>query len=162
MTARDLGNNLMSIPQVAEYLGLAERTVLMWAQTGKLPSFKMGVVWRFRRTDIDQWLETQRSGPEVSSPMKPLTDSIEPPRSKSKQADDDRRTQEAMVEACLAYFSNLMEDKDRTTWVIEQVEEQFDAKVVKEAVRRLVKDKKVSTRSVSGLHGQKVSTIYRR
>ena len=54
---------LMSLQEVASYLGMAERTIYMWAQNGKVPAFKLGAAWRFRKSDIDAWLETQRTGP---------------------------------------------------------------------------------------------------
>lgn len=51
---------LMSLSQVAEYLQVAERTVYLWAQAGDIPSFKLGNLWRFRRTEIEEWIEQQR------------------------------------------------------------------------------------------------------
>ena len=162
MSMRETGGDLLSIPQVDAYLDLAERTVLMWAQQGKLPAFKMGSMWRFRKGEIDQWLETQRSGPAVSSIARALTDPVEPPRSRRRQAEDERRAKEALVEACVAYISTFMEDKARTTWVLEQFEEQFEREVVEEAARRLVREKKVTIREVPGLHGQKVKALHRR
>jgi excisionase family DNA binding protein len=159
---RETGSDLLSIPQVAGYLGLAERTILMWVQQGKLPCFKVGAVWRFRRADIDQWLETQRSGPAVSSTARALTDPVEPPRSRRQQAEDERRTKRALVEACVVYIRALMEDKERTTWVLEQFEEQFGHEAAEEAARRLVRERKVTIRDVMGLHGQKVKTLHRR
>ena len=45
---------LMGPAQVAKYLGIAERTVYLWAQQGKLPALKVGSVWRFRRSEVDR------------------------------------------------------------------------------------------------------------
>ncbi len=58
---------LLSIPQkeVAEYLKLAEKTAYRLAAEGKLPGFKVGGSWRFKRRDIDQWISKEirkRSG----------------------------------------------------------------------------------------------------
>ncbi len=60
---------LMTLSDVASYLQVAERTVYLWAQRGIIPSFKLGNVWRFRRTDLEQWIEdckstTPRTGQE--------------------------------------------------------------------------------------------------
>ena len=66
------GAQLMSLPEVATYLGMAERTIYVWAQQGKIPAFKLGTSWRFRRSEIDAWLETQRSGPDFSTGRRPL------------------------------------------------------------------------------------------
>ena len=51
------GAGLMTVEDVATYLRVAERTVYDWAQRGSIPCGKLGASWRFRRTDIDQWLE---------------------------------------------------------------------------------------------------------
>jgi excisionase family DNA binding protein len=50
----------MTLPEVAQFLKIAERTVYLWAQRGKLPGFKMGTVWRFKREDMDRWIEDQK------------------------------------------------------------------------------------------------------
>ena len=34
-----------------------------WAQEGTLPAFRLGRLWRFRRAEIDAWLESHRRGP---------------------------------------------------------------------------------------------------
>ncbi len=51
---------ILTLKGVAAYLKLAERTVYLYAQNGKLPGIKIGSAWHFRRSDNDQWLEEQR------------------------------------------------------------------------------------------------------
>tara|TARA_B100000609_G_C17107728_1_gene378090 strand:+ start:598 stop:822 length:225 start_codon:yes stop_codon:yes gene_type:complete len=52
---------LMSLPEVADYLQVAERTVYNWAHQGTIPSFKLvGNIWRFKKSDLDAWIETCR------------------------------------------------------------------------------------------------------
>ena len=41
-------------------LGLAERTIYVWSQKGKLPAFKLGTKWAFDLNEINEWLERQR------------------------------------------------------------------------------------------------------
>ena len=53
-------SELMTLPEVAKFLKIADRTVYLWAQKGKLPGFKMGTVWRFKRVDIDRWIDVQK------------------------------------------------------------------------------------------------------
>ncbi len=70
----------MSLPDVASYLAMGERTIYVWAQQGLIPAFKLGATWRFRRSEIEAWLESQRSGPVVSTPERqPVVESFEPP-----------------------------------------------------------------------------------
>lgn len=53
-------DQLMDIKDVATYLRVKESTVYTWAQAGKLPAFRLGRLWRFRRADLDDWLENKR------------------------------------------------------------------------------------------------------
>ena len=50
-------DGLLNVKQVAQYLQLKESTIYSWAQDGKMPAIKIGRTWRFRRTDLDAWLE---------------------------------------------------------------------------------------------------------
>lgn len=50
----------MSLSEIAEYLNLKERTIYQWSQQGKIPSFKLGNVWRYSKEDIDLWIEEQK------------------------------------------------------------------------------------------------------
>jgi PTS system nitrogen regulatory IIA component len=54
---------LLDIKEVAIYLRVKESTVYTWAQEGILPAFRLGRLWRFRRADLDRWLESHRRGP---------------------------------------------------------------------------------------------------
>jgi len=51
---------LWTLQDVAEYLQIKERTIYNWAQNGKIPGFKLGNTWRFKREDIDLWIEERK------------------------------------------------------------------------------------------------------
>ena len=54
-----------TVRQVADYLSVNGRTEYRMAERGELPAFKVGDAWRFRREDIDAWInrqQRQRSG----------------------------------------------------------------------------------------------------
>ena len=59
---------VLTLKEVATLLKIAERTAYMMVQRGDLPGFKVGGQWRFKRVDIDAWMEAQkrveRPGPE--------------------------------------------------------------------------------------------------
>lgn len=57
-------NSLLNVQQVADYLQLNLSTVYQWAQQSRLPAIKLGGRWRFRRADLDAWLEAQTRRPE--------------------------------------------------------------------------------------------------
>jgi PTS system nitrogen regulatory IIA component len=64
MTDREI----MTIDEVAEYLRVSERTVYDWAQKEILPGGKLGTSWRFRRSDIERWVDQRLGDPEAGTP----------------------------------------------------------------------------------------------
>ncbi len=55
-----MNDEILTLKEVAEYLKLAEKTAYRLAAEGKLPGFKVGGSWRFKREDIDRWIEEQK------------------------------------------------------------------------------------------------------
>lgn len=55
-------DEILTLPEVAQLLKVAEKTVYTMAQKGELPAFKVRGQWRFRRSDIDAWIERQVLG----------------------------------------------------------------------------------------------------
>jgi excisionase family DNA binding protein len=53
--------DVMTVREVAEYLKLAEKTTYRLAAEGKIPGFKVGGAWRFRKIDIDAWIEAKKA-----------------------------------------------------------------------------------------------------
>lgn len=51
----------LTTEEVLEYLQVNLRTVYRLIDAGKLPAVRVGRQWRFRRSDIDGWLDAQRS-----------------------------------------------------------------------------------------------------
>jgi len=49
-------SEILTIKEVAEYLKVTERTIYRLAAAKKIPGFKLGGTWRFRRSDLDQWI----------------------------------------------------------------------------------------------------------
>lgn len=54
-----IGEDILTIKQVAEYLKVTERTIYRLAAAKKIPAFKVGGTWRFSRADIDSWIKQQ-------------------------------------------------------------------------------------------------------
>jgi PTS system nitrogen regulatory IIA component len=48
--------DILTIEEVAKYLRVSERTVYDWAQKGEIPSGKIGTVWRFKKAEIEKWV----------------------------------------------------------------------------------------------------------
>lgn len=61
----------MTLVEVAAYLRLSKDTVYRMASSGKLPASKVGSQWRFRKKDVDQWLDQNRNvGPGAPPPRR--------------------------------------------------------------------------------------------
>jgi excisionase family DNA binding protein len=56
MNMNDLSDEILTIEEVAAYLKAGRRTVYRFAANGQIPAFKLGGTWRFRRTELDQWI----------------------------------------------------------------------------------------------------------
>ena len=53
--------DILTIEEVAKYLRVSERTVYDWAQKGEIPSGKIGTVWRFKKSEIEKWVNDRLS-----------------------------------------------------------------------------------------------------
>ena len=45
--------------EAAQYLRIHPRTLIRMARRGEIPSIQIGKLWRFRRTDLDDWLTSK-------------------------------------------------------------------------------------------------------
>src|SRR5438067_13775761 len=50
----------LTTEEVLAYLQVNLRTVYRLIKAGKIPAVRVGRQWRFRKTDIDGWLDSQR------------------------------------------------------------------------------------------------------
>jgi len=62
-----MDDDILTIEEVARYLRVSERTVYDWAQKGEIPSGKIGTVWRFKKTEIERWVNERLSSNRSSS-----------------------------------------------------------------------------------------------
>lgn len=56
---------ILTVREVAEFLKVTERTIYRLATEGQIPSFKVGGSWRFRRSDLIQWMNEKARGQSV-------------------------------------------------------------------------------------------------
>lgn len=52
---------LLNAKQAAFLLQAAVPSIYRWAESGRLPSVKVGRLLRFRRADLERWLEAGRT-----------------------------------------------------------------------------------------------------
>ena len=152
---------LMGPVEVAKYLGMTERTIYQWAQQGKIPAFKVGSVWRFRRSDVDKWLESYRSGPSVDT-VDALSSYVEPKRSKWRIRKDKEEVDTAIIQACKAYIEATINTVGRDVFVVDQFVDRFGEDVVNTVINNLKKEKIITESQHEGLNGEQVKTISKR
>ena len=66
-----IDESFLTTEEVLEYLQVNLRTVYRLIKAGKIPAIRVGRQWRFRKRDIDAWLESQRprgGRPAAASP----------------------------------------------------------------------------------------------
>jgi len=92
-----IDETFLTTEEVLEYLQVNLRTVYRLIKAGKIPAVRVGRQWRFRKRDIDAWLDSQRprggtrpapaptqrprgggSRPVPAAPARPATGSTRP------------------------------------------------------------------------------------
>ena len=59
MTANQYDDKVMTVQELAKYLRMKPVTIYKHASTGKLPGFKIGSHWRFKKNTINSWIRSQ-------------------------------------------------------------------------------------------------------
>src|SRR5512145_3230736 len=76
-----IDETFLTTEEVLEYLQVNLRTVYRLIKAGKIPAVRVGRQWRFRKRDIDAWLDSQRArGGSRVAPAAPATTTTPPPR----------------------------------------------------------------------------------
>lgn len=54
----------VSVEDVARHLGISKDTVYRWIEARSLPAHKIGRLWKFKLSDIDEWVRAGGAGDE--------------------------------------------------------------------------------------------------
>ena len=65
--ANDPATRAMTVRDVARHLNVDEKTVYRLVQRGELPGFKVAGTWRFKKPDLDAWIEEQKRSASEST-----------------------------------------------------------------------------------------------
>ena len=73
-----IDETFLTTEEVLEYLQVNLRTVYRLIKAGKIPAVRVGRQWRFRKRDIDAWLDSQRprgggARPVAAAPARPAS-----------------------------------------------------------------------------------------
>ena len=79
-----IDETFLTTEEVLEYLQVNLRTVYRLIKAGKIPAVRVGRQWRFRKRDIDAWLDSQRPrggsrpAPTSSTPLRQASGATRP------------------------------------------------------------------------------------
>ena len=58
----------VSIDAIAKHLDVSKDTVYRWIDRRKIPANKVGRQWKFKISEVDKWVRTDRAGENVAEP----------------------------------------------------------------------------------------------
>jgi excisionase family DNA binding protein len=61
---------VMNIRQASQYLGVSPDTLYKYVGEQKIPAFKLGNRWRFKKSKLDQWMEEKSNQMEGQTQRK--------------------------------------------------------------------------------------------
>ena len=62
---------VMNIRQASQYLGVSPDTLYKYVNEQKIPAFKLGNRWRFKKSKLDQWMDEKSMELEGRGRKKP-------------------------------------------------------------------------------------------
>ena len=54
-------DNYIGIEEASLYLGVSMATLRSWLKKGNPPAHKIGKLWKFKRTELDSWINSGKS-----------------------------------------------------------------------------------------------------
>ncbi len=54
----------IGIAEAAEYLGVTKDTIRNWIKKSDMPAHKIGKLWKFKRSELDEWVKSGKSAIE--------------------------------------------------------------------------------------------------
>ncbi|MFT6631883.1 MAG: excisionase family DNA binding protein [Bacteriovoracaceae bacterium] len=57
-----------SVEEIASHLGVSKETIYRWVEKEKVPAHKVGRQWKFRVSEVDEWVTS--GGAEEDRPKK--------------------------------------------------------------------------------------------
>lgn len=61
---------VMNIRQASHYLGVSPDTLYKYVSEERIPAFKLGNRWKFKKSILDTWMENQSLNSELPRPRK--------------------------------------------------------------------------------------------
>jgi len=65
-------DDILTLEEVAKYLRVSERTIYDCAQKGEIPAGKIRTSWRFKKSEIDKWVNDKLTSTNFSAQINPI------------------------------------------------------------------------------------------
>jgi len=65
-------DDILTLEEVAKYLRVSERTVYDCAQKGEIPAGKIRTAWRFKKSEIDKWVNDKLTSTSLNPQITPI------------------------------------------------------------------------------------------
>jgi len=96
-----MDETFLTTEEVLEYLQVNLRTVYRLIKAGKIPAVRVGRQWRFRKRDIDAWLDSQRprggARPSAPTPAAAARPASSPTRNRVLVVDDEASIRDLLL-----------------------------------------------------------------
>jgi len=65
-------DDILTLEEVAKYLRVSERTIYDCAQKGEIPAGKIRTAWRFKKSEIDKWVDDRLTSSRLNPQINPV------------------------------------------------------------------------------------------
>lgn len=60
-TQKQYNDNYISVDEAAQYLGIKPVTLRNWIKKTDIPTRKIGKQWKFKRSELDEWVNSGKA-----------------------------------------------------------------------------------------------------
>ena len=57
----NLEERWVPLEEIAKYLGVSKDTIYLWISNKEPPTYKMGRLWKFKTSEIDEWVKSRKA-----------------------------------------------------------------------------------------------------
>ncbi len=54
-----MNDRYLSVAEICTYLGIKRDTVYKWISKKKLPAHRIGKLWKFKMSEVDEWVKNE-------------------------------------------------------------------------------------------------------
>jgi excisionase family DNA binding protein len=51
----------LSVEEIATHLGVSRETIYRWLEKKKIPAHRVGKLWKFQTSEVDDWVRSEES-----------------------------------------------------------------------------------------------------